>query len=401
MLKVVSASTDRTEDRQQALRTFYQSALQRCVEPRAKVVDAATLFAFYFKAQKSKPSVRQKALLDATDKTRVSAVVEKSVELQPETQETTQSWQQRLKQNLSKTRKQWGSHVSALIMGGRSIDDDLLEEIESQLLAADVGIEATGRLIHHLTEQHKQQKLKSSQSVYRALTAEMVSILSSNVENPLLRETLSSKPFVLLVVGVNGVGKTTTIGKIAHLQKSLGRKVLLAAGDTFRAAAIEQLGAWGQRLEIPVIAQKSGADSASVIYDGFSAAMARGRDLLIADTAGRLHTKSNLMQELAKVKRVLQKLDPAAPHAVLLVLDAGNGQNALLQAREFHKAVGVSGIALTKLDGTAKGGISLAIRETLDLPLWYIGVGESIQDLRPFNPKDFVDVLLPEQEALS
>lgn len=314
-----------------------------------------------------------------------------------------QSWALRLRQGLSKTRGRLAAHVSSLLLGvGAKIDAKLFEDIESELLAADVGIAATERLMDQLQVAFTRNPKLGPDDLYAVLRTEMQNIFAipGARPNPLIgSERLAQKPFVLLIVGVNGVGKTTTIGKLAKLQQHLGRKVLLAAGDTFRAAAIDQLKTWGERLGVPVIAQQPGADSAAVIFDAYRAAQARGVDVLIADTAGRLHTQNHLMDELRKVKRVLQKIDAAAPHAVLLVLDAGNGQNALNQARVFHETMSVSGIALTKLDGTARGGISFAICETLKLPLWFIGVGEQADDLRPFVAEDFVGALLRQEPS--
>lgn len=308
-------------------------------------------------------------------------------------------WSARLRAGLSKTRGRLASQLSTLFKPGVKIDAELLEDIESELLSADVGIEATDRIMESLQAQVKANQASDVDSLYGELRSEMLRILDVSEEgNPLLAD-LSHHPFVLLVIGVNGVGKTTTIGKIAKFQRDQGRSVMLAAGDTFRAAAVDQLKTWGQRLDVPVIAQETGADSAAVVFDALNAAKARKADLLIADTAGRLHTQSHLMDELRKVKRVLQKIDPEAPHAVLLVLDAGNGQNALNQAKVFHEAMGISGIALTKLDGTARGGISFAICETLKLPLWFVGVGEQADDLRPFVAEDFVDALLNRQNT--
>lgn len=308
-------------------------------------------------------------------------------------------WSARLRAGLSKTRGRLASHLSTLFKPGVKIDAELLEDIESELLSADVGIEATDRIMESLQAQVKENRASDVEALYGTLRDEMLRILDvSDTGNPLL-EDLTHHPFVLLVIGVNGVGKTTTIGKIAKFQRDQGRKVMLAAGDTFRAAAVDQLKTWGKRLEVPVIAQETGADSAAVVFDALNAAKARKADLLIADTAGRLHTQSHLMDELRKVKRVLQKIDPEAPHAVLLVLDAGNGQNALNQAKVFHEAMDVSGIALTKLDGTARGGISFAICEKLKLPLWFVGVGEQADDLRPFVAEDFVDALLNRQNT--
>ena len=279
-----------------------------------------------------------------------------------------------------------------LVLGRKTIDDDLLEELETQLLSADLGIEATQTIINDLTQRVARKQLNDPEALFAAMHADMVDILKP-VSQP-LQIPSSASPFVILMVGINGVGKTTTIGKLAKQFQLQGKKVMLAAGDTFRAAAVEQLQVWGERNQIPVIAQQNGADSASVIFDALQAAKARQMDILIADTAGRLHTQSNLMEELKKVKRVMAKLDGNAPHEVMLVLDAGTGQNALSQAEQFHQAIGLTGITLTKLDGTAKGGIIFAIAKKIGLPIRYIGVGEKIDDLRTFEAEDFVDALL-------
>ncbi|MCL4134901.1 UNVERIFIED_CONTAM: hypothetical protein GTU68_023872 [Idotea baltica] len=298
----------------------------------------------------------------------------------------------RLKQRLSRSSSKLTNGFAALVLGKKTIDDDLLEELETQLLSADLGIDATQTLINNLTERLARNQLRDSEMLFEALRDDMVALLAPT-QQPL--QTVSQQgPFVILMVGINGVGKTTTIGKLAKQFQSEGKSVMLAAGDTFRAAAVEQLQVWGERNNIPVIAQQSGADSASVIFDGLQAAKAKNIDILIADTAGRLHTQSNLMDELKKVKRVMSKLDIGAPHEVMLVLDAGTGQNALNQATQFQQVVDVTGITLTKLDGTAKGGIIFAIAKKLGLPIRYIGVGESIDDLRTFNAADFVDALL-------
>ena len=297
----------------------------------------------------------------------------------------------RLTAGLTKTRTSFTTGLTNLILGKKTLDTDVLDLIETQLLSADVGVEATQQLVQSLTQKLARNELNDTTAALTHLKEEMKSILRpceiSLVipKNPL--------PFVLLVVGINGSGKTTTIGKIAHYLQSEGKSVMLAAGDTFRAAAIEQLQVWGERNHIPVVAQKSGADTAAVIYDALESAKARGIDVLIADTAGRLHTQSNLMEELKKVKRVLMKLDPAAPHETLLVLDAGIGQNAINQAKQFHQAIGLTGLALTKLDGTAKGGIIFAIAKQMQLPIRFIGVGENIDDLRPFVADEFVSAL--------
>lgn len=299
----------------------------------------------------------------------------------------------RLRERLGKTRGSLTEGLATVFLGRKTIDEDLLEELETRLLMADVGVEATSRIIDGMTARLKRKELQDISSLMRALREDMLAILRP-CEAPLMPATAEHRPWVVLTVGVNGVGKTTTIGKLASRWKLDGHKVLLAAGDTFRAAAVEQLQRWGERTGIPVIAQHSGADSASVIFDALQAGQARGADVLIADTAGRLHTQSNLMDELRKVRRVLGKLDASAPHETLLVVDAGTGQNALSQARHFHEAVGVSGLVLTKLDGTAKGGVIFAMAEQLGLPIRFIGVGEGVDDLRPFNAEDFVDALL-------
>jgi fused signal recognition particle receptor len=278
-----------------------------------------------------------------------------------------------------------------VFLGRKVIDADLLDELETLLLTADVGVDATRRIIGDLTARAKRKELADAEALSRSLREELLAILRQ-AEAP-VREAAPGRPQVVLMVGVNGAGKTTTIGKLARRLLDEGQRVLLAAGDTFRAAAVEQLQAWGDRNGVTVVAQQPGADAASVIYDALDAATARGLDVLIADTAGRLHTKSNLMDELAKVVRVMKKLDPDAPHEVLLVVDATTGQNALNQAVQFHQAVGVTGIVLTKLDGTAKGGIVFAIAERLKLPIRFVGIGEAIEDLRPFDAEVFVDAL--------
>ena len=301
------------------------------------------------------------------------------------------SWSQRIKAGLARTRNGFGAGLSSIVMGSKKIDDDLLEELESQLLMADVGMDATQSLINTLTEKMNRKELKDGNAVLTTLKGELNDILVNTEQ--VLDPTKSDGPFVILMVGVNGVGKTTTIGKLAKKYQADGKSVMLAAGDTFRAAAVEQLQVWGERNNVPVVAQHTGADSASVIYDAIESAKARGVDVVIADTAGRLQNKANLMNELEKVVRVMKKLDVEAPHEVMLVLDAGTGQNALSQAKLFTEAVGVSGITLTKLDGTAKGGIIFAIAKQFGLPIRYIGVGEQVDDLRPFKSQEFVDAL--------
>lgn len=296
-----------------------------------------------------------------------------------------------LKRGLSRTHNILSSDIRDLVKLKREIDDDLLEEIEEQLLVADLGVEATQHIIADLTQRVSRKQLSDGDALLEAMHEDMLHLLEP-VSKP-LEINPANTPYVILVVGINGAGKTTTIGKLAKRFQNEGKKVMLAAGDTFRAAAVEQLQVWGERNQIPVIAQHSGADSASVIFDAVSAAKARNIDILIADTAGRLHTQSNLMEELKKVRRVIGKVDESAPHEVLLVLDAGTGQNAVTQAQQFHEAVGVSGIALTKLDGTAKGGIIFAIAKRLGLPIRFIGIGEGIDDLRDFNAGDFIKAL--------
>ncbi|MDI3275805.1 signal recognition particle-docking protein FtsY [Pseudomonas sp. AL03] len=312
------------------------------------------------------------------------------------TEETKAGFFARLKQGLSKTSASIGEGMASLFLGRKIIDDELLEDIETRLLTADVGVEATSVIIQHLTQKVARKELADADALYKSLQAELAAMLKP-VEQP-LKITSQSKPFVILVVGVNGAGKTTTIGKLAKKLQLEGKKVMLAAGDTFRAAAVEQLQVWGERNKIPVIAQHTGADSASVIFDAVQAAKARGIDVLIADTAGRLHTKDNLMEELKKVRRVISKLDADAPHEVLLVLDAGTGQNAISQAKQFNQTVELTGLALTKLDGTAKGGVIFALAKQFGLPIRYIGVGEGIDDLRTFEAEPFVQALFAERE---
>lgn len=293
----------------------------------------------------------------------------------------------RLKAGLSKTR----SGFTDLFLGKKTLDKDLIEDLEMQLLSADVGMEATMQIIDDVSAQLERNQLQDVAAVQQRVAEHMCDLLMPYEQ---VLDTGSAKPYVILMVGINGAGKTTTIGKLAHHFKNEGKKVMLAAGDTFRAAAVEQLQTWGERNQVPVIAQKTGADSASVAYDALQSAQARGADVLIIDTAGRLHTQDHLMEELKKIKRVLQKLDPAVPQQTLLVIDAGNGQNALRQAKHFHEVVGLDGLIVSKLDGTAKGGILFAISHQLRLPIRFIGVGEKADDLRPFNVRDFVNVLL-------
>ncbi|MBD8191290.1 signal recognition particle-docking protein FtsY [Pseudomonas fluorescens] len=315
--------------------------------------------------------------------------------LAPSAETTKTGFFARLKQGLSKTSASIGEGMASLFLGKKVIDDELLEDIETRLLTADVGVEATAVIIQSLTQKVARKQLTDADALYKSLQAELAAMLKP-VEAPLV--ITPNKPFVILVVGVNGAGKTTTIGKLAKKLQLEGKKVMLAAGDTFRAAAVEQLQVWGERNKIPVIAQHTGADSASVIFDAVQAAKARNIDVLIADTAGRLHTKDNLMEELKKVRRVIGKLDADAPHEVLLVLDAGTGQNAISQAKQFNQTVQLTGLALTKLDGTAKGGVIFALAKQFGLPIRYIGVGEGIDDLRTFEAEPFVEALFAERE---
>lgn len=307
-----------------------------------------------------------------------------------------QSWLSRVRAGLGRTRDSFTGGLANLLLGKKTIDDELLEEIETLLLMADVGIEATQQIIQSLTAKVSRKELADSEALYQALQQEMAQMLKP-VDQPLAIPQQDG-PFVILVVGVNGVGKTTTIGKLARKYQNEGKSVMLAAGDTFRAAAVEQLQVWGERNKVPVVAQHTGADSASVIYDAVESAKSRNADILIADTAGRLHNKDNLMGELEKVVRVMKKLDAHAPHEVLLVLDAATGQNALSQAKTFADSVNVSGLALTKLDGTAKGGIIFALAQQLGISIRFIGVGEQAEDLRDFDADTFIQALFTPDE---
>ncbi|KIF45093.1 cell division protein FtsY [Vibrio owensii 47666-1] len=312
-----------------------------------------------------------------------------------EQEKPTESFFARLKRSLSRTKANIGAGFFGLF-SGKKIDEDLFEELEEQLLIADVGMNTTTKIINNLTEKASRGDLKDGEALYGLLKEEMAEILSK-VEQPLEIDT-NKTPYVILMVGVNGVGKTTTIGKLAKQFQSQGKKVMLAAGDTFRAAAVEQLQVWGERNNVPVIAQHTGADSASVIYDAIEAAKARGVDVVIADTAGRLQNKANLMEELRKIVRVMKKIDDSAPHEIMLTLDAGTGQNAISQAKLFSDVAPLTGITLTKLDGTAKGGVIFAIADQFEIPIRYIGVGEGIEDLRPFETQEFIDALFSREE---
>ncbi len=328
-----------------------------------------------------------------SDKTAAPAPVSNSVKSNTETPDNTKSgFFGRLKSGLSRTRGGLTSGLSDLVLGKKAIDDDVLDEIETLLLTSDVGVEATQEIVTDLTNRINRKQLADADALFSALHEDMSAILAP-ASAPLEIDS-NAHPYVILMVGINGAGKTTTIGKLAKKFQSEGKSVMLAAGDTFRAAAVEQLQEWGKRNDVTVVAQHAGADTASVIFDALQSAKSKGVDILIADTAGRLHTQSNLMEELKKVRRVITKLDESAPHEVMLVLDAGIGQNAVVQAEQFRDAVGVSGITLTKLDGTAKGGVIFAVAKRLGLPIRFIGVGEGIDDLRPFEPNEFVDALL-------
>ncbi len=294
-----------------------------------------------------------------------------------------------LKDRLFKSKRRLGDGLSSILIGKKQIDDELLEELEILMISADIGIQTTDKIIESVRKKASRKELKDGDSLYQLIKVELEALL---IDDNLL-VPVSDSTFVILVVGINGAGKTTTIGKLAKSFQSQGKSVMLAAGDTFRAAAIEQLQIWGDRNEIPVIAQKTGADAASVVYDAYQSAVAKNIDILIADTAGRLHTQDNLMQELEKIKRVLKKHNDKSPHETLLVIDGGSGQNAVQQANEFHKSIELSGIAVTKLDGTAKGGVLFAISDSINLPIRYIGIGESIDDLKPFHAKDFINAL--------
>jgi len=297
----------------------------------------------------------------------------------------------RIKSGLTRTRSKLSDGVGRVFLGEKTINDELLEEIETVLLTSDVGVDATTQIVEELTKEVARKELADSKALYKQLMKQLIGLLE-RVEQP-LEIPESDNPFVILMVGVNGVGKTTTTGKLAKLLQRSGKSVLLAAGDTYRAAAVEQLKVWGERNNVSVIAQGTGADSASVIYDALTAAKARNVDVLIADTAGRLQSKKNLMDELSKIRRVLSKFDDSAPHEVMLVLDAGTGQNAISQAMLFQEAVNVSGLTIAKLDGTAKGGVIFAIAKQLKLPIRFIGVGEQLDDLQPFVAREFIDAL--------
>ncbi|QYK12727.1 signal recognition particle-docking protein FtsY [Shewanella rhizosphaerae] len=373
-----------------------QAEQQRLVEEQARVeAENARLAAEQAEQERLAEEQAEQERLVAEQAEQ--AAQEEQVEQQPEPQQkpTKEGFFARLKRGLKRTSENIGSGFIGLFKG-KKIDDELFEELEEQLLIADVGVETTSRLIASLTEQASRKQLKDGEALYELMREEMQKTLEP-VSIPLVPEN-SEGPFVILMVGVNGVGKTTTIGKLAKQYQQQGKSVMLAAGDTFRAAAVEQLQVWGQRNDIPVIAQHTGADSASVLFDALQAARARKIDILIADTAGRLQNKAHLMDELKKVVRVMKKQDESAPHEVMLTLDASTGQNAISQAQLFKEAVGVTGITMSKLDGTAKGGVIFAIADKFGIPIRHIGVGEQIDDLRTFDAKDFIDALFSHED---
>ncbi|MCK6712281.1 signal recognition particle-docking protein FtsY [Enterobacter cloacae] len=362
-----------------------------------EIVDAVEEEASHEPALTDEELEAQALAAQAAEEAVIVVPVEEQAEeeiVQEQEKPTKEGFFARLKRSLLKTKENLGSGFISLFRG-KKIDDDLFEELEEQLLIADVGVETTRKIIANLTEGASRKQLRDAEALYGLLKDEMGEILAK-VDEPLNIE--GKTPFVILMVGVNGVGKTTTIGKLARQFEQQGKTVMLAAGDTFRAAAVEQLQVWGQRNNIPVIAQHTGADSASVIFDAIQAAKSRNVDVLIADTAGRLQNKSHLMEELKKIVRVMKKLDEDAPHEIMLTIDASTGQNAVSQAKLFHEAVGLTGITLTKLDGTAKGGVIFSVADQFGIPIRYIGVGERIEDLRPFKADDFIEALFARED---
>ncbi|EPG2186834.1 signal recognition particle-docking protein FtsY [Enterobacter cloacae] len=362
-----------------------------------EIVDAVEEEAAHEPALTDEELEAQALAAQAAEEAVIVVPVEEQAEeeiVQEQEKPTKEGFFARLKRSLLKTKENLGSGFISLFRG-KKIDDDLFEELEEQLLIADVGVETTRKIIANLTEGASRKQLRDAEALYGLLKDEMGEILAK-VDEPLNIE--GKTPFVILMVGVNGVGKTTTIGKLARQFEQQGKTVMLAAGDTFRAAAVEQLQVWGQRNNIPVIAQHTGADSASVIFDAIQAAKSRNVDVLIADTAGRLQNKSHLMEELKKIVRVMKKLDEDAPHEIMLTIDASTGQNAVSQAKLFHEAVGLTGITLTKLDGTAKGGVIFSVADQFGIPIRYIGVGERIEDLRPFKADDFIEALFARED---
>ncbi len=382
-----------------------EDVIEEAAAIEAPVVEEAAVAPAAADAPYDEDEIAEDAPISEEELAALAADPEAALEVEPEGIEdvapvveqekpTKEGFFARLKRSLLKTKENLGSGFISLFRG-KKIDDDLFEELEEQLLIADVGVDTTRKIIANLTEGASRKQLRDAEALYGLLKEEMGDILAK-VDEPLSVE--GKTPFVILMVGVNGVGKTTTIGKLARQFEQQGKSVMLAAGDTFRAAAVEQLQVWGQRNNIPVIAQHTGADSASVIFDAIQAAKARGVDVLIADTAGRLQNKSHLMEELKKIVRVMKKLDENAPHEVMLTIDASTGQNAVSQAKLFHEAVGLTGITLTKLDGTAKGGVIFSVADQFGIPIRYIGVGERIEDLRPFNAGDFIEALFARED---
>ncbi len=402
----------KNKDKKQSDEQQEQESLQPENQPVEEVIVAETEIATETKAEETAPAdeeLNNQSEQALKAEASISEPVNKvdndvTVEMEPtpdSSEKTKVGFFTRLKQGLSKTRQSFTDSLASLVLGRKEIDDDLLDDLEMILLTADVGIEATDRIIQNLTQQVSRKELKDPEALINALKVQLQEIIDP-MSQPLEIEPhlkANGGPFVILMVGINGVGKTTTIGKLAKKYQQEGKSVMLAAGDTFRAAAVEQLQTWGERNNVPVMAQKTGADSAAVIFDAIQSAKAKKIDVLIADTAGRLHTQSNLMDELKKVKRVMAKVDETAPHEVMLVIDAGTGQNALNQAKQFAEAVDVSGITLTKLDGTAKGGIVYALAEQQQIPIRFIGVGESIDDLRAFDSKDFTEALFDQSQT--
>ena len=379
-----------------------QAKAQAEEEARAKAEAEAQAKAQAEEEARAKAEAEAQAKAQAEEEARAKAEAEAQAKAKAEEKpKEKKSLFARLKESLSRTKENLGSGIVSLFKG-KTIDDELYEDLETQLLVADVGMDTTQKIIDHLTDSASRKDLKDAEALLEIMKQQMSGMLSQ-VNQPLSEvmqaHDSSEGPFVILMVGVNGVGKTTTIGKLAKQFQQEGKKVMLAAGDTFRAAAVEQLQVWGERNDIPVIAQHTGADSASVLYDALEAAKSRGTDILIADTAGRLQNKNNLMEELKKVVRVMKKINPNAPHEVMLTLDAGTGQNAISQAKLFNEAVGLTGITLTKLDGTAKGGVIFSIADKFKIPIRYIGVGESIDDLRQFDGQEFIDALFSEMDT--
>jgi len=381
-----------------------QAKAQAEEESRAKAETEAQAKAQAEEEARAKAEAEEESRAKAETEAQAKAQAEEEARAKAEAEEKPKEKKSlfaRLKESLSRTKENLGSGIVSLFKG-KAIDDELYEDLETQLLVADVGMDTTQKIINHLTDSASRKDLKDAEALLEIMKQQMSGMLSQ-VNQPLPEvikaHDASEGPFVILMVGVNGVGKTTTIGKLAKQFQQEGKKVMLAAGDTFRAAAVEQLQVWGERNNIPVIAQHTGADSASVLYDALEAAKSRGTDILIADTAGRLQNKNNLMEELKKVVRVMKKINPNAPHEVMLTLDAGTGQNAISQAKLFNEAVGLTGITLTKLDGTAKGGVIFSIADKFNIPIRYIGVGESIDDLRQFDGLEFIDALFSEMES--